>query len=356
MYNTEEPYHCSFCVRDREEELRIADGDLKALKEHRKSKVAQRIISLLFVTAVTRIRFRKVKKSVAYIQAFHRCSLSNKYFKRWRNEQMRPVSIEFTSFPSWFSKGTVIVTLIDHVKHVQLLRCEKEISPSFTEGILVPGISSSASLVISLAFGQTIMGQAVMSLRDVTILQHESYKFAISPKITWYPVDFKGATEIWSTSNVGEGEKESFVSFDYKPFSPTNSACMSVLGQPIDFLRKAGDQKDMKKTAQKKRNTRYWMLLAKTDLVLYSYYGDPIPRVTSNISDMNCSLANTGKLMSVHHADKRNWTFEFENGGQSELFVWKAKQAQAQHQYSLDSEPQSGQDVHRRPFNYFLMK
>jgi len=64
------------------------------------------------------------------------------------------------------------------------------------------------------------------------------------------------------------------------------------------------------------RNYKYWMCIYRCRIYLYQYYGDAEPRFIGDLSGafaetLHDKTGQTSYMVSVTHADQRQWLFEF---------------------------------------------
>mmetsp|Transcript_31775 Transcript_31775/g.43598 ORF Transcript_31775/g.43598 Transcript_31775/m.43598 type:complete len:314 (-) Transcript_31775:1276-2217(-) len=264
---------------------------------------------------------------------------------------------------------------MDTFTSTQLIRIDKRGDACIRESFLVPGVTAQMALFLTLAIRdesvtslQYIMvAQGQLSLRDITgYLEKKHVTVNFLDRIKLMPIEISGAQkhslvlhpqhQSISRTIINKSDPEHTCQLRYIPQNPISEMCQVVYAPPLDVLRKSADIIVVKKGKRRHataattatsgsaannngnnsnnnnsnsnlaaiptqsinsyRNYKYWMCIYRCRIYLYQYYGDAEPRFIGDLSDafaetLHDKAGHTSYIVSVTHADQRQWLFEF---------------------------------------------
>ena len=152
-FNLVTTFECHNCQESVEADVDYYYKVLDNVTKERMKIQAQAMIDAQMKASLNRQRFLISKKSIIRIQSTYRKYRARKTFFMWRRTQLRVVRIEMKEmFPFIFSRdlygsfagadehgpalptGMVVLTIIDPIKHLQIMRMEKRLSKAIDEG------------------------------------------------------------------------------------------------------------------------------------------------------------------------------------------------------------------------------
>lgn len=254
-------YECRHCHETAQEEQKFYDESVAKIKRVNAQISTQQVIDEHIIAQRMQAHAKLVKESVILIQSTLRKHRARQIFYMWRRTQLRVVVLEMndvfplicpptsSSLRSSFDgsgllsgngtgaepddgeslpPGFVVVTVIDPIKHLQIMRVEKKLQLTPNEAFLLPGISALMQVVVTVfirdptqAFSFTkqtniMIGQVVLALRDTHnfLLPHTYKSISISKKVTWLPLPItaeKVNVEINTLYSNGHGSNLGYV-------------------------------------------------------------------------------------------------------------------------------------------------
>ena len=373
----DEDWLCLHCSESDHYEKRYRAELLHALKKKRFEEDVRKYLARIIYSYMSRKKFMSMRYGLTIAQSLFRAKMGRRYFVKLKRAQVHVIVMEVQDLPSHFTTGWVTLTLIDPVKHYQIMRFDKDQDQVYREGFLIPGMSLNVLAVITLSDeNNVIMSQTKFYLKDRGIsgvvggFRHlELLKLGDSTSIMWPPQDVrdddlcprlllpevesgssrknksrdKPGTSSSSMSNNNSRpstsdniNKNYFVK--YIPMSTLGSMCCFALAPPLDVLRKPPDAfVSMIKGNQTtdRRASRYWIVLCELVIYFYSAYAEPRPRFIMPISE--CAVAwdiqdvkenREQTTIRLTLADKRQYAFDFDDKLQASIFYFNINECQ----------------------------
>lgn len=141
-------FECSHCRESTRDEQQFYDDSVAKIKRVNAHVATQQVIDEHIIARRVMAHSKKVKESVILIQSTVRKHRARTVFYMWRRTQLRVVVLHINSvFPlispsddptydhgAALPPGFIVVTVIDPIKHLQIMRVEKKLQLALTEG------------------------------------------------------------------------------------------------------------------------------------------------------------------------------------------------------------------------------
>ena len=177
--NTLEAGHkCPNCEETFEADMRYYESIVKRLKEERLHNFYASMIGYRILIFIEKCRLNRKKVKIVKLKATFRGILARKKFQQMlQSKQQKILLLHLLQLPLILkeSDSLIIITIFDTFKNLQLFRFDKTIENVFHETIMVPGVSYSHTLLISIAVkdehnaNYSLIGQAQLSIRDISL-------------------------------------------------------------------------------------------------------------------------------------------------------------------------------------------
>ena len=179
----EKAFVCSYCLDLKFDDLRYYDDTIQELKRQHRIHSARRLLQQFIMAYAIRVRFLRFQRGCIRFQANIRRKYLRRRFRKWLREQPAIVCIDLLQIPDFpdidHQNSTVIICAQDSMKVNATIRVERLLSEAYEEIILLPGVTTSYNITISIVSGLDFYGQSVTSIREL-----EKWRM---PRILTYP-------------------------------------------------------------------------------------------------------------------------------------------------------------------------
>ena len=167
----EKSFICSYCLDTKFDDSRYYNDTFEELKQRHKVYSARRLLQQFILSYAIRVRFLRFQRGCIRFQANIRRNFGRKRFRKWFREQPVVMCIDLLQIPEFKDihhiNPTIIVCATDSMKVNATIRVERLLSEAYEEILLLPGVTTSYNITISVVDGLDFYGQSVTPIREL---------------------------------------------------------------------------------------------------------------------------------------------------------------------------------------------